>query len=113
MKILILLLTFLITITLSQQSVNRVVIRGGLDSSFGCWLTVSNDQQMLDLRTTCPIGNNSERIGLSKMIQFIPEKKAYYFKELGEEVRGYRYIKDSLNYFYKFYNFETYHSIIP
>ena len=39
-----LLLTLLVGVTLAQQQqINRVTIRSGLDSAFGCWLHIRND----------------------------------------------------------------------
>ena len=64
----------------ARPQVNRVSIQGGLDSVFGCCLSIRNTEQMLDLRTDCKLGNHTEAPGLNRLLQLIPDKKAYYFR---------------------------------
>ena len=111
MKVL-LILAIAITVY-SQETINKVTIRGGLDSVFGCWLTLRNSEQLLDIRTNCMIGNATDRTRFSQLVELIPVKKAYYFKnQVDGEIRGYRYVKDPLNYYFKLYNFEIYNQVL-
>lgn len=55
-----------------------------MDSVFGCWFAIKNTEQILDLRTNCKLENSTEAPGLSRLVNLVPSKKAYYFKEGGE-----------------------------
>ena len=102
-------LSVLAVFSYGQHPVNRIVIKSSFDSSFGCWFTIRNTEQMLDFRTDCPLGNSTDQPHRNSLMQFIPPKEAYLFKVQEASVRGYRYIKDPINYFYKYYELEPYH----
>ena len=76
------LLAILAVTVLSQHPVNRILIRSSLDSQFGCWLTIRNNEELLDFRTNCPLGNTTEEVELNKLMQFISPTKAYLFTEM-------------------------------
>ena len=62
-------LLFAILLALSyEQQVNSVSIQGNLDSVFGCWLTIKNTEQILDLRTDCRLGNSTDTPGLNRLV---------------------------------------------
>jgi hypothetical protein len=105
MKIQLLLAATLITLAAAHELVNRVSLTGSIDPQAHCWFTIRNSEQLLDLRTNCPIGNQTERLGFNLLLQLVPSGKAYFFRVNGTEIRGYRYIKDPQNYFFKFYDF--------
>ena len=76
----IVLLSVLAVLAEGQHPVNRIVIKSSLDSSFGCWFTIRNTEQMLDFRTECPLGNTTDQPNRNSLMQFIPPKQAYLFK---------------------------------
>ena len=110
-----LLLSLLIGVTLAQQ-VNRVTLQQTTDPATYhqhtthslCWLHIHNSHQLLDFRTNCPL-NLTQQQAFKSMTQFLLPKKTYLFTEEGKDIHGYRYIKDPLNYYYQYYNFEAYH----
>ena len=67
---------------------------------------------MLDFRTTCPLGNMTHAPNYERFMQFIKTKAAYFYKSKETTIYGYRYVKDPLNYWFKFYNFTTYHNTL-
>lgn len=94
-----LLLSLLLELVLSQSLINRLKIVGD-ESAAGCWLKLRNTEEIIDLRTNCRLPNGTDSPKYQTLLNFIKPKASYLIKN-GEEVRGYRYFKDPLNYKFK------------
>ena len=90
-----------------QNPVNRISITGTVHEA-SCTLWLANTEEVVDLRTDCPLAHASAPENYYTLIQFIKRNASYLIKE-GRAVRGYRYFKDPLNYKYKEYDLERYH----
>lgn len=107
----VLLTTLLVAFASSQSLINRVRVDGAQPSG-GCWLRIVNTEEVLDFRTDCLLGNQTDAPGYQALIQFIKPKAAYLINETTRSIWGYRYFKDPLNYWFAFYNFTTYHETL-
>ena len=50
-------LWLLVAMVASQGLINRVRIEDKAEGTGECWLRIDNTEEILDFRTTCPLGN--------------------------------------------------------
>lgn len=88
-----------LTLAAIAQSINVTTAHiANRHPSNGCLLIITNDEEVLDLRTSCPI-EPSEGMNLPVWLELIDMERAYLLQDTTNFL-GYRYFKNKLNYKY-------------